>query len=114
MIQKCSILNVHEIAPFARLLPILRADAKAQNPVNLPKKLFELDKTENVIKSAISGGTCLSIKELDLSGDDLKRIGFKGKEISDTLNILLKKVVSEVVPNNRQALLDYSCSLKKE
>ena len=114
--KKEALLLASELSPefMLRLLPILRADAKAQNPVNLPKKLFELDKTENVIKAAISGGTCLSIKELDLSGDDLKRIGFKGKEISDTLNILLKKVVSEVVPNNRQALLDYSCSLKKE
>lgn len=114
--KKEALLLASELSPefMLRLLPILRADAKAQNPVNLPKKLFELDKTENVIKAAISSGTCLSIKELDLSGDDLKRIGFKGKEISDTLNILLKKVVSEVVPNNRQALLDYSCSLKKE
>lgn len=110
------LLMASELSPefMLRLLPVLRADAMAQNPENLSKKLHELKKTEEIIKTAINEKTCLSIKELNIDGNDLRTLGFKGKKISEALNVLLKKVVAEEILNNRQLLIDYSCSLPKE
>lgn len=110
------LLLASELTPdfIFRLLPILRADAAAQNPVNLPQKLACLRKTESVLRQAIDDGVCLDIKSLKINGNDLKALGFSGKKIREALNLLLKKIIKGEIKNDRQALIDYSCSLPKE
>ncbi|MGN1478703.1 MAG: CCA tRNA nucleotidyltransferase [Acutalibacteraceae bacterium] len=106
-------LIASEITPqlFKRLFPIFRADAMAQNPVNLPQKLKELDKSEKELDNAVQNGECMSIGELLINGDNLKNIGFCGKEIGEMLSLLLKKVIVGEVENKKDKLLEVSKAL---
>ena len=96
---------------FKRLFPIFRADAMAQNPVNLPQKLKELDKSEKELDNAVQNSECMSIGELEINGDNLKNIGFCGKEIGEMLSLLLKKVIVGEVENKKDKLLEVSKAL---
>ena len=106
-------LIASEITPqlFKRLFPIFRADAMAQNPLNLPQKLKELDKSEKELDNAVQNGECMSIGELEINGDNLKNIGFCGKEIGTMLSLLLKKVIVGEVKNKKDKLLEVSKAL---
>ena len=48
---------------------------------------------------------CLSLKTLAVNGNDLMALGYRGKEIGFGLNALLKLVVEERLPNEKEALL---------
>lgn len=51
-------------------------------------------------------GSCLSLKDLAVSGRDLIAIGFlPGPQLGNCLNWLLRCVLDETVPNTREALL---------
>ena len=52
-------------------------------------------------------GSCLTVKELAITGSDLLELGMKtGPEIGKCMQTLLSLVQSEVLENTRQALLD--------
>ena len=106
-------LIASEITPqlFKRLFPIFRADAMAQNPVNLPQKLKELDKSEKELDNAVKNGECMSIGELEIDGGDLKKIGFCGKEIGEALCVLLKKVIIGETENRKDELIENAKAL---
>lgn len=106
-------LIASEITPrlFKRLFPIFRADAMAQNPVNLPQKLKELDKSEKELDNAVKNGECMSIGELEIDGGDLKEIGFCGKEIGAALCVLLKKVIIGETENRKDKLVENAKAL---
>ncbi len=58
------------------------------------------------LKEIITQKLCCSIKELDVNGNDLLQIGCsKGRFIGDLLGRLLKGVMSDEFPNDRNALL---------
>lgn len=92
---------------FLRLLDeVSRADIKAQNEKYLDrlslcddflKKLDECEK-ENL---------CVTIRQLAVNGNDLKEIGFEGREIGLRLNKLLDKVIGGELENDRKVLIDY-------
>ena len=48
-----------------------------------------------------------SIKELAVNGNDLMNLGFKGKEIGDSLKELLINIYSDKLKNNKEDLLDF-------
>lgn len=48
---------------------------------------------------------CATLAGLCLKGDDLTALGVKGKDISLTLNALLRRVVAGELPNEKKALL---------
>ena len=48
---------------------------------------------------------CCTLKQLAINGNNLVQLGFRGKDISDTLNTLLDKVISDELPNNKEVLL---------
>ena len=58
------------------------------------KRGEELRKIEAIAKEVLSSNDCLSVKELAVKGEDLKALGFSGKEIGDTLSYLLDLVLS--------------------
>lgn len=47
----------------------------------------------------------LTLQELELDGNDLKFLGYQGKEIGEILNYLLDKVLEEPELNNKETLL---------
>ncbi len=61
--------------------------------------------TEQAFKE-IENGRCISLKDLKINGADLIDIGFKpGKELKETLEILLFEVISDKTKNNKEELI---------
>ena len=48
---------------------------------------------------------CFTLKDLNLHGEDLIELGFKGREVGEKLNWLLDQVMAETLPNQKEALL---------
>lgn len=60
---------------------------------------------KNAIQELKSGKYPKGLKELAVNGNDLMQRGLKGKELGDTLKLLLVKVYSDKVENNKEDLL---------
>lgn len=56
----------------------------------------------------------LNLKKLEINGNDLIQLGFRGKEIGAVLNFLLERVLDEALPNARPALLQAAQDARKE
>ncbi len=56
---------------------------------------------------------CTSIKELNITGNDIKAAGYKKYKIKEALNALLKGVVEEKCKNTEESLKEYLIKLKK-
>ena len=56
---------------------------------------------------------CCSLKQLDISGQDLKRFRLKGPEIAEALNACLLAVMEDRLPNERDDLLEYVRAWKR-
>lgn len=52
-------------------------------------------------------GECFSIKTLAVSGSDLEKLGIKGKDVGETLSLLLSAVIEGRAENEKYTLLDY-------
>ena len=48
---------------------------------------------------------CLSLKKLEINGNDLKKMGVTGKNIGILLNKMLEMVIKGKIENNRKKLL---------
>ena len=59
----------------------------------------------SLLEEVVEENSCLSLKDLAVNGHDLMALGFRGKDIGETLNRLLEAVIDETVPNEKQALL---------
>ena len=60
---------------------------------------------EAVFASLLESGACLNLKDLEINGDDLKRLGFaEGAEIGKVLSHLLDRVVDEPALNKKETL----------
>ena len=60
----------------------------------------------NLNRMIIENGDCYSLKDLAVRGNDLKELGFCGKEISKRLNQLLEDVIDSKLANEKEVLLD--------
>lgn len=58
------------------------------------------------LSSVIASGDCCRISQLDVSGEDIRNLGYTGKEIGICLNHLLDLVIDRPELNNRETLLD--------
>lgn len=89
---------------FFMLLDVQRADANSKQGFCLDR-LPILDKMEAAAKEMLAEGDCLTLKDLDVDGNDLIASGYSGKQIGEALSYLLDKVVSEELPNKKDILL---------
>lgn len=60
----------------------------------------------NMYHSILDHNECYSLKQLSINGSDLVSLGYKGKQISETLNQLLDEVIKEKITNNKEVLLE--------
>lgn len=67
----------------------------------------------NDLEQIISDGDCISLKQLDLNGNDLISEGFQGKEIASLLQKCLQHVMEEKIPNQKKDLLAYCRQIHK-
>ena len=61
---------------------------------------------ETIYEKVVTEKQCVSLKELDVNGSDLIKIGIQpGKEIGETLNRLLEIVIENPELNKKEILL---------
>lgn len=89
------------------LIEVKRADKKAQNPALTGEELARLDVTEKLLNSIIIEGEPFTIKDLSINGNDLKALGYEGKQIGALLDKLLNEVINESIENTNEALIKY-------
>jgi tRNA nucleotidyltransferase (CCA-adding enzyme) len=67
-----------------------------------------IDVIKETFKNIIATNQPVKIRDLDINGNDLITLGFKGKSIGEMLNLLLDKVMENPNINNKQKLIKIS------
>ncbi len=88
------------------LIEIKRCDNSAQNPEYYRGDDF-YKATYDMLNEIINGDECFSIKNLKINGNDLIKLGFKGKDIGKALQKCLDGVIAEKVQNNFEDLTKF-------
>lgn len=88
------------------LIEIKKCDNSAQDP-----RFYRGDEFYNeiyrMIDEIISEKECFSIKDLNINGNDLIRLGYKGKQIGDKLKECLSAVIDGKILNEYSALAEF-------
>ena len=91
---------------FSELIKVHIADDSAKAP-EYRDRIGLYKRVERIVQEIIEQGDCLSLKTLQINGNDLSSLGYKGREIGEALRMLLDAVIAEKCPNNRENLLKY-------
>jgi len=91
---------------YEQLLAIQLADNKGKSPSYFfeQKRITEV---QRLTKEIVEGKECYSLKDLAVNGNDILKLGIKGKTVGDILETLLDTVISGEQPNEREALIGY-------
>ncbi len=90
---------------FPDLIAVMRADILAQSDFERDEKLQFLTKLEEAYERILKRGDCLTLKQLAVTGLDLKNAGMApGKPMGDMLNAMLKKVLEDPSMNDKEKL----------
>ncbi len=85
---------------------VRRCDTMAQSVYIREEKLKEIDRFEQVYKSVLEKGDCITLSELAVNGNDLIEYGIKpGKELGAILKRMLDAVLEDPSLNDRDKLL---------
>ena len=98
-------------AGFADLLAVKRADNLAQH-LEASDRREEYDRLEARAAEILRRGDCLTLRQLAVSGEDLREAGFSGPDIGRMLRELLFRVLKGGCPNDKSALLALAGTLK--
>lgn len=93
-----------------RLLLIFRkADIIGQKGYDSAiNRLKKVDDTISLLDEILSEESCVKIKDLQINGNDLLKLGFKqNSSIGNTLKLLLEKVINEELNNTHEVLINY-------
>lgn len=97
--------KIGDYSLFSDWLKLKWADIQAQNPKFLKDRCKRLVLIECIGNEIISQKQPFTVKELEINGNDLIALGYKGKEIGIVLNKLLDIVIEEPNANNKDYLL---------
>ncbi|MCQ2515341.1 MAG: HD domain-containing protein [Saccharofermentans sp.] len=90
-----------------KLFVLQRADIMAHSEIG-QKRLELLDSIINVFAGIMNEPHCFSVKDLNISGDDLLEIGIpRSPLMGKILNDLLVQVIEERLSNNKEELKNY-------
>lgn len=89
---------------FRYLLAIQRADNMGQAE-EFRSRQKEIDRIEAMLDRELEKGSCFSLKQLAVNGNDLLGLGLSGPAVGRTLQGLLDRVMDGTLPNDRDALL---------
>ncbi len=91
---------------FPDYLKLRRADILAQNPAMRQEKLEELEKLTLLYEQILEDQSCMSLKELAVTGKDLIAAGIEpGPGLGEILNRLLELVIERPECNTKEYLL---------
>ena len=92
---------------FRQLLYVRFADNVAHNPRYFYEKHKKLESIKNIFNGVLEENECFSLKNLNINGNDLIRLGLKGREIGKWLNRCLDLVISDNTQNDNKTLVEY-------
>lgn len=78
------------------------------------QRITEYRAAEQTIRQLVDENECFSLKQLAVNGNDMKQIGFRGKEIGDVLNTLLTNVIENKCVNERETLLKSAEEIRRK
>lgn len=91
---------------FEKLLILQEADNRGKNPKYLDEKMRRINFVRSIFRRIIEENQPYKVSDLVVNGRDLIKLGFRaGREIGDTLRILLDEVLIDPSLNNREYLL---------
>jgi len=96
-----------------QLLALQKADMGSKG-TGKPEELELFDQISFLLEEIRAEDSCLSLKDLAVKGNDLMALGFTGRAIGQTLQLLLEQVLDEQLPNEKEALLSYLQTKIKE
>ena len=70
-------------------------------------RINHFERLTEIKDEIIKQNQCFNLSSLSVNGNDLIKLGLKGKEIGDSLNLLLEAVLEEKAENNREDLIKY-------
>ncbi|MBQ8767229.1 MAG: HD domain-containing protein [Clostridia bacterium] len=88
------------------LIHIKYCDNSAQKPEYYRGDEF-YEKTYDTINEILNEQECFSVKDLKINGNDLIKMGFKGKQIGEILDTILELVICEKLNNEINEITDY-------
>lgn len=91
---------------FFDLIKVRIADDSAKNHELVKNNLKLFKETETLAKKIINEKQPYNIKDLDISGKDIIKLGYEGKEIGEILNYLLNKVLEDPSVNKKEKLIN--------
>lgn len=92
---------------FFLLLEVMKGDSNAKQSSCL-ERVQTLECMRKTAKRLIEENQCLKLSDLAANGDDMMKIGFRGKETGAILDELLNLVIDDKLPNEHTALMDYA------
>lgn len=108
---------LNKIGPdlFDKLLVVQYADTMAQSGFCRKEKIQRITDVEICFKEILEANQCISLKDLELTGQDLIALGLKpGPQIGQLLNQALDQVLEDPEKNKRDYLLFYIKSIMKD
>ena len=85
-----------------KLLLLQQADLGSKG---VPGKPFPYKEIRAILQELAAENSCLTLRDLAVSGHDLMALGLSGSDIGQCLNSLLERVLDEELPNEKTALL---------
>lgn len=99
-------LNKFSFEFFDMLVEVMRADILAHSALALPD-LDDIEKLKKLKEEIMRDNECISLKSLEVNGNDLINMGItEGKKIGEILNLLLEKVIDGEAENDKEKLLE--------
>ena len=96
---------------FHALCDLMRADSLAQAP-EYHDRVKITDELEALFEEMLADDEVFSLKDLAITGADLLAAGIpQGKQIGNALTAALEEVVEERLPNEKEALLEFTKEL---
>lgn len=107
-------VNKHGTEYTELFFHVWRADMRAQEPSRLQEKLDTIDEVEKIFKDIKESKPALSIKDLEINGNDLMELGLsEGPEIGNVLNKLLEIILEDPSKNQRDTLIRLAKEIKE-
>lgn len=104
-VRKAMNLIGKELFPY--YVALRRADVLAQSEYKRKEKSESVNQLERIYKEIINKKECVSLKELNINGNDLREVGIApGKQMGEILHFLLERVIEEPEYNEKEKLLE--------
>ncbi|MBO5733794.1 MAG: CCA tRNA nucleotidyltransferase [Clostridia bacterium] len=91
---------------FVDLIALKRADCLSQNLELTAERLPYIDRLLELYTEIKENKEPFGVKNLAINGNDLKELGFYGKEIGRVLDLLLEKVIENPKLNEKDKLIE--------